>query len=343
MNVESPTFELCGDVGYANISYPTINQVIIGSSCNDIGCSPYRAVLPKGAYFIECYGASGTNTTDDYSLGGHTSGKIRLKQKETLYIYIGQQGQYQGNSTFNGGGNGNKYSFAGGGATDIRLYDTSKGDFESLKSRIMVAAGGGGYLVSRGNKTLIDDGGNGNAGGIKGENGFGDLGNYSLEITMAQGGSQESGGEGGWTSNPRNISRYDPSPERNGNFGYGGNSTYGSGGGGGGYFGGGAGQTDFDQVGSGAGGSSYISGHPKCNSIDKDSSENNIKMKGSPYHFSGLRFTDTIMSFWDSDDRNLGDGYVKITIINESIIKTCSMHFQFPIIILVIYIIIIIK
>ncbi len=68
-----------------------------------------------------------------------------------MYIYVGEC--YNGakeTMCYNGGGSGG-YSTVGietgtngGGATDIRLLNGNWNDFESLKSRIMVAGGGGG-------------------------------------------------------------------------------------------------------------------------------------------------------------------------------------------------------
>ena len=85
--------------------------------------------------------------------GGYTSGIIQLQKDEKLYVYVGGQGSdavvgKDSPKGFNGGGLGtwdhsdDDAAGAGGGATDIRLVSGNWNDFTSLKSRIMVAAGG---------------------------------------------------------------------------------------------------------------------------------------------------------------------------------------------------------
>ena len=70
------------------------------------------------------------------SRGAYTNGIINLTKGTILYVYVG------GSNGYNGGG-GQSSDRPGGGATDIRLIEGV--DFNSLKSRIMVAAGGGGH------------------------------------------------------------------------------------------------------------------------------------------------------------------------------------------------------
>ena len=332
------TVRLFGESGKENITFIHSYEVIIGCSCDGSNqCSPYKATLPKGSYVIDCYGASGTDIYNNFSMGAHTSGSIHLNHKQDVYIYVGQQGSFNGSATFNGGGKGNIYSWAGGGATDIRLKYGSFDLFDSLKTRIIFSGGGGGHSNYSQN---FYEGGKGNAGGLIGENGGSYIGNYGYYITLAEGGTQTNGGIGGNSTNPKNEDIYEPSPIRNGKFGIGGSNFYGSGGGGGGYFGGGAGHTDFDQVGFGAGGSSYISGHPGCHSISEDASEENLITEDTPYHYSNLIFTDTYMSTWDSDDRNLGNGYVKILFFIDPIPQTCShsfSHIQFTILVIIVF------
>ena len=106
----------------------------------------------KGTYKIEAWGASGGDVTiNDVTyqggLGGYTSGTINLEKNQKLYIYVGgSPSNYEGG--YNGGAKGGtindgKYT-GGGGATDIRIVNGNWNDFNSLKSRIMVAAGGAG-------------------------------------------------------------------------------------------------------------------------------------------------------------------------------------------------------
>jgi len=154
-------------------------------------------VVPAtGVYRVELWGAQGGSVGGN---GGYTAGSVYLEQGLELYVYVGQsRSNSSGGVSFNG-----SFSSAGGlpggGATDIRLAGGEWNDFESLKTRIMVAGSGGS--------------GNGKAGaggGLIGKSG----GNNG-------GGTQTSGGAGSVYSN--------------GGFGYGGNGE----GGGGGYYGGG--------------------------------------------------------------------------------------------------------
>ena len=314
----------------SNFSFPFSNVAFIGCSCSSNNeCSSYKATLPRGSYAFDCYGASGIDQSNNYSLGGHTYGIINLLHEEVFYLYVGQQGVFEGPKTFGGGGKGNRYSWAGGGATDIRLIDGD--DFDALKSRIMVAAGGGGYSTYHNNHIGFGD--KGNAGGLEGEGGglFKKESNVEIVTTLSKGGTQVKGGDGGIS--PEDGNNYLLSEERNGTFGNGGSTNYGSGGGGGGYFGGGAGKTYLLQVGSGAGGSSYISGHEGCYSISRSSTNTTIKMIKTPFHYSGLFFKHTKMSSISSSDRNLGNGYIIITFIGDLIDVSCkksSFKFIYP-------------
>ena len=214
-----------------NVSFPFSNVAIVGSSCKETNqCSSYKAILPRGAYAFDCFGASGINIDNGCSHGGHTYGTINLLKKTIFYLNVGQQGQFNGDATYGGGGKGNKYSWAGGGATDIRLIDDDH--FEGLKSRIMVAAGGGGYSLYHDNAHRTE--GNANAGGLEGEDGFIAYkeDGTTLETSAAKGGTQFIGGEGGIS--PEGEDDYLLSEERNGTYGKGGSTDYGSGGGGGG-------------------------------------------------------------------------------------------------------------
>uniref|UniRef100_UPI00203FB633 glycine rich domain-containing protein n=1 Tax=Odoribacter lunatus TaxID=2941335 RepID=UPI00203FB633 len=183
----------------------------------------------------------------------------------------------------NGGGTRSNKSNGrnGGGATDIRLIKGEWNDFNSLKSRIMVAGGGGGsdYFASYGSN-------GGAAGGLNGYDGNYYRNKGSNSYTIARGGSQTSGGKGG----------IGVSKGKSGSFGMGGcrteysnNGSYGSGGGSG-YYGGGYGHYNHYVAGSGAGGSSFISGHNGCDAINSAGSHT-----GQSVHYSGLSFTNTVM------------------------------------------------
>ena len=321
------------------------------------------ATTGTGDYKMECWGASGgmhssylSHTRSGY--GGYTSGTIRLTgTSTTLYIYVGGTGDishYNLNKTAqswnNGGWNGGgfsgsntssknvDYTAGGGGSTDIRINRASTTlsvwkDFSSLKSRIMVAAGGGGavYCNSAGSSLYGSNGGDG--GGLTGGKGIGKGTWIGKEPT---GGGQNTPGE----SSPGNYSVY---LEQYAFFGYasqqgnGGPTSWSgahtpewwAGGGGGGWYGGGKGGGP-----GGAGGSSYISGHSGCYAIVQSSTESAIthydgqggRAISAKYNNSDTWvFTETDMKSGASTDMPKptggtgtgwsGNGYAKITFI----------------------------
>ena len=215
-------------------------------------CSPYELKLKRGLYFFEVYGAQGGNVTKDGQTtyggkGGYSCGLYRIKDDEQiLYLYIGgTSNSFDGQTKdiFNGGGKGlNIADGPGGGATDIR---TIKGDdYESLKSRIIVAGAGGGAFV---------EGVGGNGGGLQGE-----IGQSKPNFPQIACVGTQSGCEGG-----KKFTNYQVYNE--GSFGKG-SGGY-CGGGGGGYWGGG----NVDCSG-GSGGSGYIGGvfgHPPYQNTTK--------------------------------------------------------------------------
>ena len=118
----------------------------------------------SGYYKMECYGAKGGYSRIDGSIGatggngGYTFGVIYLEKGEKLYVYVGGHGAdavvgKDAKGGYNGGGLGtwdhsdDEAAGAGGGATDIRLISGEWNNFESLKSRIMVAAGGRRFIL----------------------------------------------------------------------------------------------------------------------------------------------------------------------------------------------------
>lgn len=289
------------------------------------GSEQEYTVPEDGYYKIECWGAQGgTYSKAIGGKGAYTKGIIKLTKGEKLYIYVGEC--YNGakeTMCYNGGGSGG-YSTVGietgtngGGATDIRLLNGNWNDFESLKSRIMVAGGGGGSY-SRTSHSDYSDGGQGGAL-------IGMDGNIYSEVTEkklkpATGATQIAGGSNSDSSLPNNYT---------GLFGSGGYAEFSRewnsrSGGGGGYYGGGAGVWGKGEVSSGSGGSSYISGYDGCNSIAESSTEENIIHTGNIIHYSGKYFLYTRMESGrnympsQSDTTtevqgNSGNGYAKIT------------------------------
>ena len=256
--------------------------------------SPYSFKFFPGRYLFELWGASGGGKNPGF--GAYVSGTLYLKTAKKLHIYIGQKGVNGNNIAWNGGGRGTTHGSSGGGATDIRTVDGEWDDFESLKSRIIVAGAGGGSQQSSYLKKA------GDAGILSGYDGD----RTGNTVTIAEGGKQATeakAGTGTWSG-------------VNGKFGKGGQGSVNNGngnGGGSGYFGGGGGATSYLVVGSGAGGSSYISGMDKCKAILSSSTESNPLFSESSIHSSGLFFV-KIAAKDGSDTKWDGDGKARITI-----------------------------
>ena len=285
---ENPT-ENCAKKlnGYARISLapggnssPTNNNVTYFAYT---GSAQTFTVKKSGNYKIELWGAAGGERLT--APGAYTSGIINLNSGDNLYIYVGQQSS--GNTaTFNGGGSCGSYCSAGGGATDVRLVNGNWNDTASLRSRIMVAAGGAGYNSWKSGYK------GGSGGALSGVTGSGD--------SPTTGGTQTSAG----VSSGNDASK-------NGSFGIGGNGENYGGGGSGGYWGGAAGKNSSTGNG-GSSGSSYISGHTGCVAIvSADSNDprtyldtttnqevtcqNDTTVNECSRHYSGKVFTETVI------------------------------------------------
>lgn len=306
-----------------------------------------------GIYKIELWGAQGgsiTGTAYTYESnvrsdsityiggkGAYTSGNIRLLEDNTIYIYVGgtpsQTNISHKSGTTEGGYNGGAslasgqevLGSPGGGATDIRLVNGEWNNFNSLKSRIMVAAGGGGANFRN---YGYGEGNGGEGGTLKGISGYEALtpGSYfrpdfDAGYGIGLGGYQTIGGNeerhllnGNTMQSSGNIHL--------GTFGMGANNNQ-TGGGSGYYAGGSTGH------GGAGGGSSFISGYPGCNAISAESTKTNIIHTDQPIHYSGYYFTNSKMIAGNENMPthngnstmigNTGNGYVVITLI--SIIK----------------------
>jgi hypothetical protein len=265
-----------------------------------------KVTLDPGTYLFECWGAQGYiyNSGNIGGKGSYTKGTISLKTTKTFYVFVGQFGRGSiADYSFNGGGGG---QMGGGGSSDIRLVNGTWDNFESLKSRIIVAAGGSGpdsYVHGAPGGCLV-----------------------GLDVGYGKGGTQTAGGFGLY----------------NGSFGKGGfyprTDGNGCGGGGGGYYGGGSSTNAIDYP--GGGGSSFISGYPGCNAVKEESTLNNIIHSDSPIHYSGLVFTHPVMidgkTSMPSPTPGLNEtghesnGHVRITILKGSSEYSCSQG-QWPI------------
>ena len=252
-----------------------------------------------GLYKIEAWGAKGGTNSGN---GSYTSGEIELTQGDMLYIYSGGRGADGCLSGTGGGWNGggspgsSGCSYTGGGASDVRLVSGAWNNDTSLNSRIMVAAGGAGA-----------ESGTASAGG-------------ALNGTASYNGSyatQTSGSAFGYATSPS----YDGSA------------------GGGGYYGGTLPGRDSYTAG---GGSSFISGYtgavaitsesdrtPRKDSNDEEC-QNGTTDNLCSVHYSGLTFNNGVMKTGNENivipdgsesTGNPGNGYVRITIIDEDIIE----------------------
>ncbi len=277
-----------------------------------------------GTYKIELWGAQGgTNGTYIGGKGAYTSGNISLTKGDTLYIYVGNQGQTNNILTNVGGYNGGGYSgknssvksYGGGGATDIRLTSGTWKDTTSLASRLMVASGGGGATV--GSTT------SGGAGGaLIGAEGTTSNSQFATNQYPAGGGTQTDTGLAA-------------SSARIGGFGYATQSVSNDwgGGGGSGYYGGATGHGR-----TGGGGSSYISGYTGCVAITSATSITPRKNSSGAacadgttditcsYHYSGKKFVNPVMKAGDDTmptydgastmTGNSGHGFAKISLLS---------------------------
>lgn len=294
-----------------------------------------------GTYQIELWGASGGHALSQGHLnygsgeGAYTKGTIHLKKGEIIYLHIGGQGEngrlnYDGTLTpfgypgfggqggYNGGGKGaddpqSDPAGGGGGATDIRLVSGKWDDFDSLKSRIMVAAGGGGstnYQLYQASSDYIMAGKGGSGGDTEGNHGYPWIGNLNQRgygATQILGYAFGKGQDGDYCKS----------------------SMDGLAGGGSGYMGAYAGVCNpgsWKPAGGAGGGSSYVSGCKGCNAISKASTENNIIYTNQPIHYSKKKFDHIQMIDGNSkmpDENghtilgNRGNGFAKITLLKK--------------------------
>jgi hypothetical protein len=291
----------------------------------------------SGYYAIEAWGASGGGTG---GYGGYSKGAINLTSNQSLYVFVGGAGvvaDTTGVGGYNGGGStqatNGKRGPTGGGATDIRLISGEWNNDESLKSRIMIAAGGG-----AGNSANY-----GSGGGLKGIDG--DSTSYQYYANIGKSGTQLNGG-----AKPT-ADVCAASNGTAGDFGIGGiggasrsdvRDGGGSGGGSGYYGGSGASGLCNGSFPSG-GGSSYISGYKGCVAISSstsltprnDSSGTQCTETSAAsditcsYHYSGKVFTNAEMIAGNASmpthdgtstmTGNSGNGYAKITYLGSSI------------------------
>ena len=236
---------------------------------------------------------------------------IILNNNLNIYIYVGGVGtngvaRTSVNGGWNGGGKGSwdhsddESCGGGGGATDIRLTNGDWDNFNSLKSRIMVAGGGGGgaYHSRVG----------GYGGGLSGGKPNKESTNLPDYVYSAEPATQTSGYKFGSGQNGIDGVKINVCAAGSGSGYYGGYSNT---------------KSDVD---SGewpaAGGSGFISGHTGCNAISSSSTSSKIVHTGQPNHYSGKIFTNTVMMAGNesmpsptggTETGHSGNGYAKIT------------------------------
>lgn len=252
--------------GYATISYNAkeiCQYSIVEKYYNYTGDVQSFTAPFDGSYLLEVAGAQGGREKDTAGgLGGSSSGKVKLKKGQTIYIYVGGAGSSNNtNGGYNGGGSTGNGGTSGGGATHIAT--TNRGvlkNYHANKSDVLIVAGGGGGSQ---NGNGYSSGGSG--GGTTGGSPSGFTNNSTWEwtyTTLAGGGTQSSGGTAGKTQVNKLSGTF---TGKSGSFGQGASATnsssypntndYGAGGGGG-WYGGGSSSVH----GGAAGGSGYIGG-----------------------------------------------------------------------------------
>lgn len=209
--------------------------------------------LPEGVGTISVLaeGATGGDglTVGAGGLGGRVSARLDVPDGGLLYVMVGGRGlkgvggQPVTPGGFNGGGTGNLAGGSGGGASDVRL--DWPGAPDSLNSRLIVAAGGGGSAGGVPGFTPIPAGGSGGAGATPDAGGDG-IG------SGASGGHGATGAAAGAAGTGVGV------PTTPGTFGTGGDGGGHGGGGGGGWYGGGGGSNENPQAGGGGAGSSFV-------------------------------------------------------------------------------------
>lgn len=333
--LDQSTQTMIGNIGNGHVRISLIEDEI---PVKYSGKAQTFVAQQSGYYFLEGWGAAaggsigdGTFTRDTAGKGAYTSGYLYLEKGEEIYIYVGGQGgdatlppngrngsrptEYSAGG-WNGGGaadhdhSDDEVGAGGGGATDFRLVKDSTSDynwnnFDSLKSRIMVAGAGGGA-------------------------------SYRFDTHGGDGGKLE--GLKAITAD-NTVSEAKPGTQTDGyKFGEGETYTHlvancDSGGGGGGYYGGGVKEYKNRYTDTGAaGGSSFISGYPGCNAVAESSVSNNIVHTGQSIHYSGYQFIEPVMIAGNEEmpsfegaygiedgaetmTGNAGSGYAQITFV----------------------------
>lgn len=264
------------------------------------------ATLPKGKWQIQCWGAQG-GAIGSYrgGYGGYTAGTVSLSASTNVYIFVGGSA-----NRFNGGLAAPGFGGGSGGGTDVRLVNGSWDNAASLRSRIIVAGGGGG-ACQRGEG--YGDGIGGYGGGLTAGTGqhtnrYGT--NASYGYNTCYGGSQTAGGAVYWNDLGLHAFAAGYWTELYGSFGKCSNSTASGhsiqGAGGGGWYGGGGGGHS-----GGGGGSSFISGHSGCNAVNTSTGAHlgagtKTTYNSVTYTFTNITMIDGEGRLWPSNSSSRG-------------------------------------
>ena len=340
--------------GHAKITY--VGQYLNNYKSNHYGYTGdvQRFVAPRDGYYrIELWGAQGGNISGTgYDMNGnnrgnltytggkgaYTTGDVYLTKSQVVYIYVGSKGsdnisltstENQDVGGYNGGGSLSSgqgiYGSTGGGSTDIRIVSGTWNDFNSLKSRIMVAAGGGGANFRNQGYGEGNGGAGGTLIGMNGEEALTDgsyfRSDFSHGYELGTGGTQTGGGYKVIYYLNGTVENVQDCNDCLGKFGMA-NQEINQTGGGSGYYGGGN-----NSHGGAGGGSSFISGYNGCDAISENSTESNIVHTGQSIHYSGIKFENSNMIAGNSNvptydgtgtmTGNDGDGHAKITYIGN--------------------------
>lgn len=359
-NIENKSYYVTYTVNQDNKTITSTRQITFVPDSADYtnnfdytGDSQTFTTKYDGSYKVELWGARGGNMTGiatDYlennrgelsyygGKGAYTSGIITLNKNENIFTYVGGRGtdnvSLVGNEGINGGYNGGGilsnsnaqyYGSSGGGATDIRIINGSWNNFNSLKSRIMVAAGGGGAAFRNQGYGEGNGGDGGSLRGIDGMESYADGSywrpDYEKGFWIGTGATQVSGGYIVQYALNKSAQHFPQSTYFTGIFGSAvTSSTTAQVGGGSGYYGGGS-----TSHGGAGGGSSFISGYDGCDAIAENSTEDNIIHTGQSIHYSGYKFKNAVMYAGNEEMPthdgtstmigNSGNGYAKISLI----------------------------
>ena len=295
-----------------------------------IGLEPVKISLPQGQYKLEVWGAKGGDSTGNGfgnrssgqtvqgGLGGYSRGILSLKQKETVYVFVGEQGRSSSSSDGSctkggfpdGGGTktGHYSSYTtvpgtGGGSTSIRIGSSTE------YNRVIVAGGGGG---ASGSSEYVDPGGFG--GGLSG-------GNCSYKNDL------QGQGAGTQAGSSRGLGEGDGRHGDPGTFGSGATGKYSQsrdsgGGGGGGCYGGGSGGYGYSRFcSSGGGGSGWTFTESSLKTFQSGDPSSASKFAlSSEYYLSDVMCVGGNEEFPRPDGNgtergHAGNGNAKITIL----------------------------